>query len=112
VTAGKMLRDTVTASAVLAAIAVLVAAVAGQISIGLGLGAGLLIGSLNGHAIALLLRREAPFVVASIVRLATFSAVAILAAILLGSAAWWVLIGVALAQFVMVAAAVRQGVAA
>jgi hypothetical protein len=105
-----LLRETVAASAALAAIAIVVAGIFGQISIGLGLGIGLLIGSVNGHAISFLLRREAPFVFASLVRLAMVSAIAILAATLLGSAAWWVLIGVALAQFVMVAAAVRQGV--
>jgi hypothetical protein len=104
-----MLRETVAASAVIAAISVIGFAIGGQMPLGIGLGVGLLIGSLNGHLIAMLLVREAPFVAASVGRMALVSAVAVLAALMLGSTPWSVLIGVAVAQAVMVAAAVRQG---
>ena len=107
-----MLRETAAASAVFAACAVLLAGALGHLSIGIGLGAGLLIGSFNGHLVAGLLQRQAPFVAASVARLALVSALAILVAMLLGSAAWSVLIGVGAAQAVMAGTAVRQGLRA
>ena len=108
----KMLSETLAASAVLAASAILVAGMLGHLPVGIGLGAGLLIGSFNGHLVAGLLARQAPFVTSSVIRLALVSALAVAVGLLLGSAAWAVLIGVALAQGVMVTAAVRQGLRA
>jgi hypothetical protein len=102
-------RQTVAVSAALGLVAGLAAAVSGHFSIGVGLGAGLLIGSFNGYLLVALLDRNVPFVSSSIVRLAAVSAAAILVAILIGSAMWSVLIGVAAAQLVMVATSVRQG---
>ncbi len=109
---GGMVRDTVVASAALATMVVLVAGVAGNLSLGIGLGAGLIIGSFNGRLVAGTLEMGAPFVASSVVRMAAVSAVAILAALLLGIAPWAVLIGVGAAQLVMVAAGIRQGLSA
>jgi hypothetical protein len=109
---GSVVRDTVVASAALATIIVLVAGAAGHFLLGLGVGAGLVIGSFNGHLVAGTLGTGAPFVASSLVRMAVVSAIAILAAVLLGTAVWTVLIGVGAAQLIMVAAGVRQGLRA
>jgi hypothetical protein len=109
---GSVVRDTVVASAALATIIVLVAGAAGDFLLGLGVGAGLVIGSFNGPLVAGALGTGAPFVASSLVRMAVVSAIAILAAVLLGTAAWAVLIGVGAAQLIMVAAGVRQGLRA
>ena len=107
-----MLRETVVASVALGAIVVLVAGAVGNLSIGFGVAAGLVIGSFNGHLVAGTLERGVPFVATSLVRMAGVSAIAILAALLLGIPAWTVLIGVGTAQLVMVWAGVRQGLRA
>jgi hypothetical protein len=107
-----LLRDTLVASAVLAAGIALVAELTGHLATGIGLGAGVLIGSGNGYLVGAFLDRGTPIVAGSIVRLALFSALALGAALMLGSAAWSVVLGVGIAQFVMVAAAVRQGMRA
>jgi hypothetical protein len=104
-----LIRDALVASSTLAAATAFVAGLTGHLAIGIGLGAGILIGSGNGYVVAALMDRGAPVVQGSILRLAFFSALALGAALLLGSAAWTVLLGVAIAQFVMVAAAVRVG---
>ena len=106
---GAMLRETVIASAILALIAPIIAGLLGQISIGVGFAAGLLLGSANGYAIDALLGHSAPFLAASMLRLAGFSALGLLLAVALGISAWPVMIGVAGAQLVMVGAGVRQG---
>ena len=59
-----------------------------------------------------LLDRDSPFVFGSLMRLAALSALAIVVALVFGSAPWSVLIGVAAAQVVMVAMSVRQGLRA
>jgi hypothetical protein len=107
-----MLRETVIASAILALVATTVAGIFGQLSIGVGLGAGLLLGSANGYAIDALLGRAASFLAASILRLAAFSALGLLLAVVAGISAWSVMIGVAGAQLVMVGAGMRQGLRA
>lgn len=107
-----MLRETVAASAALALIIVLIAGLSGHFSTGVGLGAGLVVGSFNGHLVARTLEGGAPFVGTSLLRMAAISAIAILAAALLGVAAWTVLIGVGAAQFILVAAGIRQGLRA
>ena len=109
---GGMVRDTVVASAALATMVVIVAGAAGNLSLGIGLGAGLIIGSFNGRLVAGTLELGAPFVASSVVRMAAVSAVAILAALVLGIAPWALLIGVGAAQLVMVAAGIRQGLRA
>jgi hypothetical protein len=107
-----MLRETVIASAILALVATTISALFGQVSIGVGLAAGLLLGSANGYAIDALLGHAAPFLAASILRLATFSALGLLLAVVVGISAWSVMVGVAGAQLVMVGAGVRQGLRA
>ncbi len=109
---GGILKETVAASAAAAAVAILAGAALGHLSTGAGLAAGLLIGSLNGHALAALMARGTPFVASTIVRLSAFSAVAIAAAILLRSDVWAVLLGVAAAQAMLVAASIRRGLRA
>lgn len=109
---GGLLRDTVAVSAAVAVLVLLISAAAGQPTLGVGLGAGLVIGSLNGHLVAALLARDTPFVMGSVVRMAILSAVAVLAALVLGSPAWAVLLGVGAAQLVMVGAGVREGLRA
>lgn len=106
---GGMLGETVAASAALAVIVVLVTAAVGNPLLGFGLGTGLVIGSFNGLLVAGTLETGAPFVPASVLRMMVVSAIGILAALLLGFAAWTVLIGVGVAQLVMVGAGVRQG---
>ena len=107
-----MLRETVIASAVLALVAAAIAGLFGQIGLGAGLATGLLLGSANGYAIEALLSHATPFLAGSMLRLATFSAVALLLALAFGMSAWAVLIGVAAAQLVMVGAGVRRGLRA
>ena len=107
-----MLRDTVVASAILAALVTAIGAAFGQLSIGAGLATGLLLGSANGYAIAGLLGQGAPFVAGSMLRLVTFTALALLITLVFGVSAWPVMLGVGAAQLVMVAASVRQGLRA
>jgi hypothetical protein len=107
-----MLRETVIVSAVLALVATTIGGMFGQLNLGVGLAAGLLLGSANGYAIEALLGRAAPFMAGSMLRLVTFSALALLLSVVFGVSAWPVMIGVAGAQLVMVAAGVRQGLRA
>ena len=104
-----MLRDTVIASAILAALVTVISAAFGQLTIGLGLAAGLLVGSANGYAIAGLLGQATPFLAGSMLRLVTLSGLALLVALVFGVSAWPVMLGVGAAQLVMVAASIRQG---
>ena len=107
-----MLRETVVASAILALAVTTLAGIFGQLSLGVGLACGLLLGSANGYAIDALLGRATPFMAGSMLRLVTFSALALLLSVVFGVSAWPVMIGVAAAQLVMVAAGVRQGLRA
>jgi hypothetical protein len=107
-----IVRATWAASVALASIAFLAGFVFYQWSIGLGLALGLVVGAANGELIHRLIESRAPFVVSSVVRIAGVSGVAILVAILVGASPIAVLLGVAAAQFVMVVAAVRQGLRA
>jgi hypothetical protein len=109
---GSLLGETVVACAAIAALAVGAFALAGQAQIGVGLAAGLVLGSFNGHLVMRLVDRHTPFVAGSVVRMALISATAVLAAILLGSPAWAVLLGVGGAQLVMAGAGIRQGLRA
>jgi hypothetical protein len=101
--------DTLAASVALGLAVTLPAAVAGHAAAGLGIALGLVIGSANGYLIAALLDRNSSFLFTSLMRLASLTAVAIGAALLLQSSAWAVLLGVGAAQLVMVAAGVRRG---
>ena len=107
-----MLRMTTIGCAVLAAATVVGSALTGHLGFGAGLAAGLLLGSLNGYVIQELLARRAPFRTASLMRLVAFSSLVLIAALLFGTQAWTVPLGIGLAQLVMVAAGVRQGLRA
>ncbi len=109
---GGVLKLTTMACAALAAAIAVGAALTGHLPLGLGVSAGLLLGSLNGYVLQALLGRGAPMVAGSLARLVMFSLLAIGAALVLGTAAWTVPLGVGLAQLVMVAAGVREGLRA
>jgi hypothetical protein len=104
-----IVRETVAASVAIAGIALVAGLVLGQAPFGVGLAAGLVIGSLNGELVRRVIDRRAPFVVASLMRLALLSGLAILVAYLFSASTVALLLGVAAAQAVMVGAAVRQG---
>jgi hypothetical protein len=101
--------DTLVGSVALGLAVILVAAVFGHASAGLGIALGLVIGSANGYLIAALLDRNSSFLFASLMRLATLTALGVGGAMLLRSSAWAVFLGVGVAQLVMVAASVRRG---
>jgi hypothetical protein len=107
-----LLKTTVTACAVLAAAIVTDSALTGHLSMGLGIAAGLLLGSLNGYLIQGLLGRGTPMVAGSLLRLVIFSSIVLLAALMLGTAAWTLPLGIGIAQLVMVGAGIRQGLRA
>lgn len=109
---GGVLKMTVTACAVLAASTAVGGALTGHISLGLGIAAGLVLGSLNGYLIQALLGRGTPFVAGSLLRLVAFSSLVLMAALMVGTIAWTLPLGIGLAQLVMVAAGVRQGLRA
>jgi hypothetical protein len=109
---GGVLKLTVTASAVLAAAVAVGAGLTGHLSLGIGIAAGLLLGSLNGYLIQAMLSRGTPFVAGSLLRLVMLSSIVVGAALMLRSAAWTVPLGIGVAQLVMVAAGVRQGLRA
>ena len=109
---GSLLKVTVTICAALAAIVAVAAALIGHAPVGMGLAAGLLLGSSNGYLIQSLLGRGTPFVAGSLLRLVMFSAIAVVAALLLRGVGWSVPLGIGVAQLVMVGAGVRQGLRA
>lgn len=107
-----IVRETVAASVAVASVAFLAGFVLNQRSIGLGIALGLVVGAGNGELIQRVIESRTPFVVSSILRMAGLSAAAIAVAFIIGASPIDLLIGVALAQFVMVAVAVRQGLRA
>jgi hypothetical protein len=109
---GGVLKMTVTACAFLAAAIAIGAALLGHLSLGMGVGAGLLLGSLNGYLLQALLGRGTPMLVGSLLRLVAFTSVVLVAALMLGSAAWTLPLGIGLAQLVLVGAGIRQGLRA
>jgi hypothetical protein len=112
VTSGGLLKMTTIGCAVLAAAAVVISALTGHLPFGAGLAAGLLLGPVNGYAIQELLVRRTSFRITSFMRLIAFSSLVLLAAVIFGTAAWTVPLGIGLAQLVMVAAGVRQALRA
>jgi len=101
--------ETLGASLMLAAAAVLAAAALGYAVVGAGVAVGLVAGSLNGFAMRTLLERRAPILPTSFLRLAFFSLLALVVARLAGLSAWAVVGGIVAAQLVTVGFAVRQG---
>jgi hypothetical protein len=112
VKSGGVLKMTVIGCAVLALAIVVASTLAGHPGFGIGLAAGLLLGSFNGYVIQGMLGRRTPFRTASVVRLAGFSSLVLVAVLVFGTQAWTVPLGIGLAQLVMVAASVRQGLRA
>jgi len=109
---GGVLKITVTACAILALAVVTGAALVGHLSQGMGIGAGLLLGSLNGYLLQALMGRGAPMVAGSLLRLVAFTSVVLVAALMLGTAAWTLPLGIGLAQLILVGAGIRQGLRA
>lgn len=107
-----IVRETWVACVALAGVAFLAGFVLDERSYGLGLALGFVVGAANGELIQRVIDSRAPFVVSSVMRMAAVSAVGILVALLLGVSPIAVLLGIAGAQIVMVAAAVRQGLRA
>lgn len=107
--AGSVQQETVVASMILAGAVVLGAGLAGHLLLGAGVGAGIIIGSLNGFMIQAMLDRGAPIAVTSMVRLGLFTILALVAARFVGGSVWPIVIGIAVAQLVMVGVGVRQG---
>jgi hypothetical protein len=101
--------DTLAGSVALGLAVMLVAVVVGHAPAGFGIALGLVIGSANGYLIVALLDRNSSFLFASLMRLASLTALAVGGALVLQSSAWTVLLGVGAAQLVMVAAGVRRG---
>jgi hypothetical protein len=106
---GGVLKVTVTACAVLAAVIAVGAALFGHLPLGLGVGAGLLLGSLNGYLLQALLSRGTPMLAGSMLRLVAFTLIVVIAAMLMRTAAWTLPLGIGLAQLVLVGAGIRQG---
>ena len=105
----RIVRDTVAVSVVLASLAFVAGFVFDQRPIGLGLALGLVVGATNGELIQRVIVSNSPFLLSSLLRMAGLSAVAIGVSFLVGASTVALLLGVGAAQFVMVGAAVRQG---
>jgi hypothetical protein len=101
--------DTLAGSVGLGVAVILLATFLGHATAGLGIALGLVIGSANGYLIVALLDRNSSFLFASMMRLASLTALGVGGALLLQTSAWTVLLGVGAAQLVMVAAGVRRG---
>lgn len=107
--AGAIQRDAVVASLILTGAVMLVTGVAGQWVLGADVGTGIVLGALNGFLIQVVLDRGAPILATSFLRLMMLTLLALLAARLMGSVVWPVVVGIAAAQLVMVGVGVRQG---
>lgn len=104
-----VLRGTVAGSLVLAVATVAASTAMGRLDIGVAVAVGLVIGSANGYLMVATVNQRAPFVAASIFRMALLTSTALIAALILSVPAWAVLLGVGAAQVVMTAAGVREG---
>jgi hypothetical protein len=109
---GSLVKNTVAACAVIAVAAAIAGSVTGHVVLGFGLAAGLMLGSLNGYLIQGLIARGAPFAAASLLRILFFSSLALIAALTLRGSAWSFALGIGVAQLVMVAVGIRQGLRA
>jgi hypothetical protein len=99
----------VVASLIVTCLVILVTGLAGQWVLGAGVGTGIVLGSLNGFLIQFVLDRGAPILATSFLRLMMLTLLALLTARLLGGVVWPVVVGIAVAQLVMVGVGVRQG---
>jgi hypothetical protein len=79
--------------------------------VGGAVAAGVLIGTLNGAAASRLIQLPVPFMATSLLRIASFSMLGIGVGLAFGiSRIWLVILGLAVAQFILAAAAVREAV--
>ena len=108
-TSGGLLRTTMIGCAVAAAVAIGAGVALDHAGAGFGLGAGLVLGSFNGYLVQGLLARGTPMVAGSLMRIVLFSTLVLGAALLLRGDAWSVPLGIGLAQLVLVAVGLRQG---
>lgn len=106
---GSIQGQTLSLCLLLAVMVFVGAELAGRASVGMGLAVGVLIGSFNGFTLQVVVDRRAPILATSIVRLTLLSLLSIAAARLIGGSIWSVVLGVGLAQLVMVAVGARQG---
>ena len=100
---------TVIACAAMALAASVIGVVLGHPRAGFALAAGLLVGSANGYLAERAVGLGVAFLATSLGRLVTLTAVGLGAGLLLGiDVAWLTLVGLAAAQFVLAAAAIRE----
>ena len=104
--------ETLAASLALAAVALVIAGIAGYAAVGAALAIGLVLGAFNGFAIRSLLERRAPILPTAFMRLAVFTLTALLIARVTGWSIWPMVAGIGVAQLVMFGVGVRQGVRA
>ncbi|MDQ6692403.1 MAG: hypothetical protein M3Z13_06520 [Candidatus Dormibacteraeota bacterium] len=108
---GHPVKTTLTACAVMASLAVVIALVLGHPRAGVALAAGLMIGSVNGLLAQRALRASFSFRATSLGRLGLISMGGLAAGLLLGmDVVVYSLAGLAAAQFVLAAAAARMTV--
>ena len=105
----RIARDTLTVSVALASVAFLVGFVVDQRAVGIGLALGLVVGAVNGEIIQRVIDNRSAFLLSSLLRMGGFGAAGIVVGLVIGVSPAWLLMGIASAQFVMVGAAVRQG---
>ena len=111
-TLGGLLRRMATACLVLAAASAVIGFAIGRPGPGIGMAAGILLGSLNGYLIQGLMSRGTPFAASGLFRILFFSSLVLVAAFTLRSSAWAFALGIGIAQLVMVAVSIRQGMRA
>jgi hypothetical protein len=104
--------QTLAASVGLAAALLVAGGATGHLSLVAPVCLGLVLGSLNGFVIQQLLDRRAPILPTAVLRLAMFSILALAAARLTGWSLWPMVLGIGLAQLVMVGVGTRQGIRA
>ncbi len=108
-TSGGLLRTTVGACVVAATVVAVAGSLLGHPLYGIGIAAGMLLGSLNGYLLRGLMLRGMPFVVSGLARILFFSSLVLVAAVTLRGSAWTIALGIGVAQLVMVAAGIREG---
>ena len=111
-TSGGLLKTMLVVCVMLAIASFAIGLLAGYLAIGSALAAGVLLGSLNGYLIQGLMNRGTPFAASGVLRILFFSSLVLIAALSLHGAAWAFALGIGVAQLVMVAVSIRQGMRA
>lgn len=110
--AGDVQRETLIACSLLAGSAVFTGEVTNQLLTGVTVATGLLLGSANAFVFPAMFDRGATGMVAALMRLSIFSALAVLIAFVMAAPMWAIALGIAGAQMIMVAVGVRRGLRA